>query len=386
MKLHQLTVKNFRAIKDLDLSFEDGLGRVRPITVLAGPNGCGKTSVLYSIIHALRGPLGYRPDDVPKPTDLDIHRAGGSGGLSPKPIKITTSLDLEFGQAELKAIETVFKDTSELHRERLSQIPTGEARVRLEWSYPPEKKSDGTQEPYWYVKTKPWEALNWFHGRKFAIRGWRSRKLSNRNLLGEIGGIFLFPQDRSLRQRVVGTESAISQYPNIDEIAFEFQEKSGGEQHSPSVSDILQYLGSYARNQAVRAEDNWELRIQQQFERVCRPKKYLGYMYQPDDPVGAPYFQDGNSQYPLSTAASGEQVIIEYITRLTYPSPWNHSIILIDEPEVHLHPGWIRQLYQALPQIGEDNQYILATHSQELRSLAAQDNSLIDMGEMVPAA
>lgn len=105
-------------------------------------------------------------------------------------------------------------------------------------------------------------------------------------------------------------------------------------------------------------------------------------MYQPDDPVGAPYFKDGDSIYPLDMAASGEQIIIEYLTRLTYPSPMNRSLILIDEPEVHLHPGWIRQLYRALPQIGKDNQYILTTHSLELRAMAAEDGVLVDMGEM----
>lgn len=62
---------------------------------------------------------------------------------------------------------------------------------------------------------------------------------------------------------------------------------------------------------------------------------------------GNGYLKDNESTYPLHMAASGEQVIIEYLARLTYPSPMNHSIILIDEPEIHLHPAWIRQLYLA---------------------------------------
>ena len=41
------------------LSFEDALGRVQPVTVLAGPNGCGKTSILFAVIQALRGELPF---------------------------------------------------------------------------------------------------------------------------------------------------------------------------------------------------------------------------------------------------------------------------------------------------------------------------------------
>jgi predicted ATP-dependent endonuclease of OLD family len=53
-----------------------------------------------------------------------------------------------------------------------------------------------------------------------------------------------------------------------------------------------------------------------------------------------------------------------------------------DEPEIHLHPSWIRQLYLALPKIGDDNQYVLTTHSPELRQRAVSNHALIDLGEL----
>jgi predicted ATP-dependent endonuclease of OLD family len=68
--------------------------------------------------------------------------------------------------------------------------------------------------------------------------------------------------------------------------------------------------------------------------------------------------------------------------RLTFPNTLNHGLILIDEPEVHQHPGWVRQLYRALPKLGQDNQFILTTHSGELRSMAAEDGVLIDLGDL----
>ena len=51
MKLHSLDIKNFRAIKEIPspLDFTDLLGRPRPINLIVGPNGSGKTSILDAI-------------------------------------------------------------------------------------------------------------------------------------------------------------------------------------------------------------------------------------------------------------------------------------------------------------------------------------------------
>jgi predicted ATP-dependent endonuclease of OLD family len=147
---------------------------------------------------------------------------------------------------------------------------------------------------------------------------------------------------------------------------------------------MLQYLSTYAKSRETPLPDelNWEKRIQETFRRICGPKEYIGYLYREEDPLGAPVLEDCGRRYPLSQAASGEQVILEYITRLTWPTPAERSIVLIDEPEIHLHPAWIRQLYVALARIGTCNQYILTTHSLELRQRAAADNAVVDLGAL----
>jgi hypothetical protein len=216
------------------------------------------------------------------------------------------------------------------------------------------------------------------NGRKNAINGWTSRKLRDRTLLDKVGGLYLFPQDRSLRSRVMGERI------NQDEEPTTGAERKGRD--LSSVWGVLEYLSNYSRSERpepLKPEEHWEERIRNSFNRICAPKEYLGFMYRSDDPLGAPYFKDDGRTYPLHMAASGEQVMIEYLARLTYPSPMNHSIILIDEPEIHLHPGWVRQLYLALPKIGIDNQYIVTTHSTELYAAAARDQALIEMGQLI---
>src|SRR6266576_934887 len=52
MKLRSIRVDNFRQVERWDHSFTDSLGRVRDATLLVGPNGCGKTSILDAIAAA----------------------------------------------------------------------------------------------------------------------------------------------------------------------------------------------------------------------------------------------------------------------------------------------------------------------------------------------
>ena len=52
--IREITIKNFRCIDDLHLSFLNPQGNPTRVVVLAGPNGCGKTSVLEAILLANR--------------------------------------------------------------------------------------------------------------------------------------------------------------------------------------------------------------------------------------------------------------------------------------------------------------------------------------------
>ena len=55
MFLRTLTLENFRSLRDVELSFTDTNGHVRPWTVLLGENGTGKSSVLRAIALVLAG-------------------------------------------------------------------------------------------------------------------------------------------------------------------------------------------------------------------------------------------------------------------------------------------------------------------------------------------
>ena len=52
----------------------------------------------------------------------------------------------------------------------------------------------------------------------------------------------------------------------------------------------------------------------------------------------------------------------------------NNSVILIDEPEISLHPQWQRKIIDVYKSIGENNQLIIATHSPHIVGSVKSEN------------
>ena len=49
MKIRKLHIKNYKVFNDLELDFTDANGKTLDTIVLAGINGCGKTTILEII-------------------------------------------------------------------------------------------------------------------------------------------------------------------------------------------------------------------------------------------------------------------------------------------------------------------------------------------------
>jgi predicted ATP-binding protein involved in virulence len=64
----------------------------------------------------------------------------------------------------------------------------------------------------------------------------------------------------------------------------------------------------------------------------------------------------------IDKLSSGEQQLYARVVALMILNPHN-SVILIDEPEIALHPKWQSQIMDIYANIGKNNQFIVATHS-----------------------
>ena len=338
--------------------------------------------------------MGYRNDDVSFPTEDDVHRVEASGQ---RLVFATVRLDIVFPPDETESIVRVFKDTASIRaqekptesRSPISPPQLDRGHLRVTWQYPPRLRPNGTRVPVssLWCDEPGYGGVTWLAGAKYAWRGWKQKVLTEPRDFYNVGMLRFFSQGRDPK---LGTEQ------DIQEDGVPFLAGSPSESHDSrsgngviTVVESLRRLGEYAHGQGIGPDDprrKWEQTLQEQFSNICSPKRYLGYWYDHPRFGETPLLEDDGRQYPFKNAASGEQVILQYLTQFTFPRPLRNSLILIDEPELHLHPGWVRQLYRALPMMGHNNQFIMTTHSVELRQLAAQDNVLVDLGALDEAS
>ncbi len=88
----------------------------------------------------------------------------------------------------------------------------------------------------------------------------------------------------------------------------------------------------------------------------------------PAQPREFQYEDEDGQVLPFSTLSSGEQEVIKVLFDVARKEI-KHSVIIVDEPELHLHPTLTFKLIESLKTIGEHtNQFIFLTHSADLIS------------------
>lgn len=100
-----------------------------------------------------------------------------------------------------------------------------------------------------------------------------------------------------------------------------------------------------------------------------------------------PVFETINGdRVTIDCLSSGEQQLYARVVSLMILNPHN-SVILIDEPEIALHPKWQIEIIKIYENIGENNQFIVTTHSpfiisqtpyQNLIFLVKEDGKIVE--------
>lgn len=85
----------------------------------------------------------------------------------------------------------------------------------------------------------------------------------------------------------------------------------------------------------------------------------------------------GGDEGAFEMLSSGQKEIISTLFTIwsaTYHQP---SVVLIDEPELHLNAEWQRIFVSKLAELAPKNQYILATHSEEIFASVPKERRLL---------
>jgi hypothetical protein len=336
------------------------MGRVRDVAIIAGPNTCGKTTVLDALAFGLSYITGFsysRPGFILTPSAI-VRR----GALQ---ARVTTCI--RFSQEEIETARRLYSLAEE--NDIAKGIPDVE-EVTITWKYP---DWDRQKYPSGYIHCEPREAWHIFKGRVRLAQLLPTGRV-DWDWFNKVGGVFAFDQQRTGMGKIIPRDiwAIISGSGSGD--------TTSEERRTSDPRVIL--LGLAVRSQFPPSNehqlDQYKL-IQKRYEEICRPHRILRVERDELDQMEI-VFSDGNYEYRYDGLSSGEQMLLLFLIRMVTDHV-HQSIVFVDEIELHQHPLWQRKLLYLLPRIGVNNQIIATTHSPYLRDVLSRD-AIIDLGEL----
>ncbi|OKL40446.1 AAA family ATPase [Pontibacter flavimaris] len=179
-----------------------------------------------------------------------------------------------------------------------------------------------------------------------------------------------------VREQIGGINLQVTEFlqRNSQHALYNTQNKYHGVKTEMAQSFIRQLLAEKA-GITIPKEEDLKQTLDELFSIFFPRKKFLGAIPTPDGGLSFPVELENGAQHDINELSSGEKEVLIGYLRLRNNAPKN-SMILIDEPELHLNPRLIRGLprfYQK--HLGEalDNQLWLITHSDTLLREAVEE-------------
>jgi len=334
MKVQQLFLRNVRSIKSLDLDFRDPVtGKPMSRIVLAGANGSGKTTILECLFGLLSTAGTHAPGGLLQ--GIGIHL----------PIRAQLQLLFEVTFPDnLPAILSISGNKPVIDESSITE----EVIIGTELSLPPSSRSR-----LFGVETT--EELPRFGQLAESIQ------IAGEHQGDALGSILYFPHNRylpSVKQGELGFEPRVYQWAHRYRASEEWKGSTESHLFSLNYLDLEDY-----RDRRMSAN---------RFSQTVEPVNSIldGKRITRIERGRAVVETSDGQTHGLNDMSSGEKqlaLLLIEITRRIVPG----SVILIDEPEISLHPAWQRGLVVALDKITEqyDAQVIMATHSPEIASM-----------------
>lgn len=317
VRLRSITIENFRGIDRLALSFVTPKGQTSPIVVLAGPNGCGKTSVLEAcllavgqrrLVHGTTGEQAIRLGAARYEITADFDDSADSPLVEPNGRRCETIRVTSDGEPVPKRSCLYFSSWRAQNLVRAMGISAGHVRVRVR-----------------------------VQGRGAGVQP----GTTVRRLAGE--------DDPSAERFRLPN---IKQYL-INSWAHTFA--ATGPERPPKESE---YSKAFERINAL-----WHIFYprsdQTFFVSSVGPKATDGF----DVFLGAP----GVWRLPVDDLSSGQLELFTFAGTLAMEQ-FDRGIVIVDELELHLDPQWHRLMLQAIRTILPGAQLIATTHSPAIYS------------------
>ncbi len=373
MRITELRLENIRQFKEISFTFPPHAGAGN-FTVFVGGNGAGKTTILESLNVLLQ--RSFLPMYRLKPNQV-------KNMLSKGKTYVQMLVGFDWSNKDVENMMNVVRDLHEDEYKIYNRIPnTYKKYIELFNDEDFEESLSTNINPFYiYVYRKYNKAISGFgvpidnskkyNSKKTIPLSWARMFSVQRYMagydvvLGNIAGYHYINQEREVSTTFYSKTKSLYQVGG--EAAYRML--LGGDPSSirPSKRGMPHRLNPlYALLEILYTSKDEHHEIYDFFKLVTgnvlelQARKGTFRQLRITNKAGISYLID--------EAASGERALLQMMGRLFYPPVGPNQVVLLDEPEIHLHPSWQSRFMTALKKFFPDTQFIIATHSQAIAS------------------
>ncbi|GLR27675.1 AAA family ATPase [Limnobacter litoralis] len=374
MKLRRVLIENVRSFLDPAELLLEG-----DISIIIGPNGGGKTNLLDTVTTVLRKHLlsSITPRKSPTAEIPDRYEFVGNDVLNNTPLERHSA-----GQARQQRVE-IEVEVTQRDIENIASMRGSAAEI-----------SGRTERKYFGFSIR--EAADWDlsllqSGQRFTYQILNNGLQGNSDRAAQIFQRYLalYEADNWLRDELglaklstpmvsLPVNRAASGFQSSLSLAGynEFDHKRGVDAASSRTggSIVTLAIGRIARRFRLllerdtgKAKDDFY--ADPEIKSLTSILADLGYKWNLEciDPFSNQYdvqLEKQGSKFLVGAASSGEKELLTYLFAI-FALNVRDALIVVDEPELHLHPRWQRTLLALFERLSKEtgNQFLLATHS-----------------------
>lgn len=334
--------KKFRSSPEFDFT-DPETGLARDMIILVGMNGAGKTSLLQ----AIAATLGTATGRLQKISDLEwtgfnYELLSSNWGSNESEVTVK----VQFSSPELQAVRNLQQKLLEMGRNVVSAAQNH--IVTLNWVKG-------------LVQAESDAELLQFRGREYAKQLRRSEGFQ---VFEQVGTILWYTEQRTSTS--LTTEDPERKLEITEDLLRDRLSK---------WRLFHQDFESVKIHSSRQGQKDLYAEIERAYKTVFPERSFEGPVLREnvDDILSEPWFYlyDSRNQYEISEMSGGERAVFPMLMDF---ASWNihNSIILIDEIELHLHPPMQQAFLRALPKLGNNNQFIITTHSDYIEQLVPE--------------
>lgn len=371
MKLKRLVLTNFRGFERLDIDFDEQL------TVIAGVNGVGKSTILQAIAIAYSHSLQEFTVSREKPLsvlDADIQQgksnciiemeSNGLGAaslttfLSKESLHEGEKLALRHEQLQMKKNLALLEKGKPDYKNLKNEITWIEKRLegnfekRLNWLFTDINETEARLKRY--LKSSQTQALVVYYS---------THRLLSR-LPPKLQGTLPFRQAAAFSKSLTQLEISLNEFAKWHRAMGSSRVIRRDSQHGSRILELLQQAIS---GLIPQIKEFW-------FHETNPPR----YSVTKDATIGEQVSHEkAGKQLFLEQLSDGERGLIALAFDLTRrlaianpdlenPIAEGEALVLIDEIELHLHPSWQRRVLRVLQSTFINCQFVVSTHSPQV--------------------